>query len=114
MICTDSACIFSLIIIATNFLFASFLLRCRKGILLGVFFVTAGSSLDPQTVVNEWPTLLAGIAAFIAIKFSVIFSAGEFALGLTRADAARVGLLLAGGGEFAFVIFKLAEGEIER
>lgn len=49
--------------------------------------------------------------AFIAIKFSVIFSAGEFALGLSRADAARVGLLLAGGGEFAFVIFKLAEGE---
>lgn len=83
-----------------------------EGILLGVFFVTAGASLDPQTVITEWPTLLAGIAAFIAIKFSVIFSAGEFALGLSRADAARVGLLLAGGGEFAFVIFKLAEGEI--
>ena len=82
-----------------------------EGILLGVFFVTAGASLDPQTVITEWPTLLAGIAAFIAIKFSVIFSAGEFALGLSRADAARVGLLLAGGGEFAFVIFKLAEGE---
>jgi len=82
-----------------------------EGILLGVFFVTAGASLDPQTVITEWTTLLAGIAAFIAIKFSVIFSAGEFALGLTRADAARVGLLLAGGGEFAFVIFKLAEGE---
>jgi len=80
-----------------------------EGILLGVFFVTAGASLDPQTVITEWPTLLAGIAAFLAIKFSVIFSAGEFALGLTRADAARVGLLLAGGGEFAFVIFKLAE-----
>ena len=83
-----------------------------EGILLGVFFVTAGASLDPQTVITEWPTLLAGIAAFIAIKFSVIFSAGELALGLSRADAARVGLLLAGGGEFAFVVFKLAEGEI--
>lgn len=80
-----------------------------EGILLGVFFVTAGASLDPTTVITEWPTLLAGIAAFIAIKFSVIFAAGEFGLGLTRADSARVGLLLAGGGEFAFVIFKLAE-----
>ena len=80
-----------------------------EGILLGVFFVTAGASLDPQTVVQEWPTLVTGIAAFIAIKIGVIFSAGEFALGLTRADSARVALLLAGGGEFAFVIFKLAE-----
>ena len=80
-----------------------------EGILLGVFFVTAGASLDPATVMTEWPTLLVGIAAFLAIKFSVIFAAGEFGLGLSRADSARVGILLAGGGEFAFVVFKLAE-----
>jgi hypothetical protein len=41
------------------------------------------------------------------IKFGVIYSGGG-ALGLSKADAARVGLLLAGGGEFAFVIFNLA------
>ena len=79
-----------------------------EGILLGVFFVTAGASLDPQTVITEWPTLLAGIAAFIAVKFAIVLSAGELALGLTRADAVKVAFLLAGGGEFAFVIFKLA------
>ena len=79
-----------------------------EGILLGIFFTTAGASLDPQTVIEQWPTLLVGISTFIAIKFSVIFAAGEFALGLSRADSARIGLLLAGGGEFAFVIFKLA------
>ena len=80
-----------------------------EGILLGVFFVTAGASLDPMLVLHEWPTLLAGISAFLAMKTAVIFTAGEFALGLSRADAVRVSLLLAGGGEFAFVIFKLAE-----
>lgn len=79
-----------------------------ESILLGVFFVTAGASLDPQTVVEQWPTLLAGISAFIFVKFGVVFTAGQFALGLTRADAVRVAFLLAGGGEFAFVIFKLA------
>ena len=79
-----------------------------EGILLGVFFVTAGASLDPQTVVAEWPTLLAGISTFIAVKFGVVLAAGEFALGLTRAEALRVAFLLAGGGEFAFVVFKLA------
>ena len=78
------------------------------GILLGVFFVTAGASLDPLTVLQEWPTLAAGIGVFLAVKFGVVLSAGEFALGLTRAQALRVAFLLAGGGEFAFVVFKLA------
>lgn len=51
--------------------------------------------------------MLVGISSFLIIKFGVIYSGGG-ALGLTKADAARVGLLLAGGGEFAFVIFNLA------
>jgi len=80
-----------------------------EGILLGVFFVTAGASLDPMTCITQWPTLLAGITTFIVIKIIIIFAAGGFALGLTRADSARVALLLAGGGEFAFVVFKVAE-----
>ena len=80
-----------------------------EGILLGVFFVTAGASLDPLVCLDQWSTLLAGIAAFITIKVGIILAAGQFALGLTRADSARVALLLAGGGEFAFVVFKLAK-----
>jgi len=78
-----------------------------EGILLGVFFITAGSALDPTTVIQCWPTLLVGITSFLLIKFGVIYSAGG-ALELSKADAARVGLLLAGGGEFAFVVFNLA------
>lgn len=75
--------------------------------MLGVFFVTAGSALDPQTVIDCFPTLVVGITSFLIIKFSVIFRSGG-ALGLSKGDAARVGLLLAGGGEFAFVVFNLA------
>ena len=81
-----------------------------EGILLGVFFMTAGANLDPGLCLQEWPTLLTGIVAFIGVKAAIIFAAGEFALGLTRAESVRIGLLLAGGGEFAFVIFKLSEG----
>jgi len=80
-----------------------------EGILLGVFFMTAGANLDPGLVLREWPTLATGILAFIGTKAGILFVAGEFALGLSRADAARVALLLSGGGEFAFVVFKLAE-----
>ena len=79
-----------------------------EGILLGVFFMTAGAELDPQLTLREWPTLLTGILAFIATKAAVLFAAGP-SLGLQRAEAAKVALLLAGGGEFALVIFKLAE-----
>jgi hypothetical protein len=78
-----------------------------EGILLGVFFVTAGSALDPTIVAEYWPTLVAGISAFLLIKFSVIYAGGG-ALGLTKGDSARIGILLAGGGEFAFVVFNLA------
>lgn len=72
-----------------------------------MFFITAGSALDPVTVIECWPTLLVGIASFLVIKFAVIYSGGA-ALGLSKGDSARVGLLLAGGGEFAFVVFNLA------
>lgn len=80
-----------------------------EGILLGVFFMTAGATLDPGLCVQEWPTLLTGILAFLGAKALVLLVAGELALGLSRADAVRVAFLLAGGGEFAFVVFKLAQ-----
>ena len=36
-----------------------------EGILLGVFFMTAGANLDPALCVQEWPTLATGIFAFL-------------------------------------------------
>ena len=81
-----------------------------EGILLGVFFLTAGATLDPALVLHEWPTLLTGIIIFILAKAGLLLIAGESALGLrSRADAVRVAVLLSGGGEFAFIIFRLAE-----
>ena len=41
-----------------------------------------------------------GILAFIAVKAAVLFAAGP-SLGLSRAEAAKVAILLAGGGEYA-------------
>ena len=81
-----------------------------EGILLGVFFLTAGATLDPALVLREWPTLLTGIVIFILVKAGLLLVAGEVSLGLrSRADAVRVAVLLSGGGEFAFIIFRIAE-----
>uniref|UniRef100_A0A7R9ZDG1 Calmodulin n=1 Tax=Pseudictyota dubia TaxID=2749911 RepID=A0A7R9ZDG1_9STRA len=82
--------------------------RPFEGILLGIFFLTAGASLDLSIVVAQLPTLLAGIIVFILVKAAVLFAAGP-ALGLTRAQSARVAITLSGGGEFSFVLFKLAQ-----
>lgn len=79
-----------------------------EGILLGIFFITAGANLDPNVVLQEWPTLFTGIGVFIAVKACIIFITGP-SLGLTKGQSARVALALAGGGEFAFVLFQLAE-----
>lgn len=79
-----------------------------EGILLGIFFMTAGAELDPGVVLKEWPTLIVGISAFLVTKSLVLFASGP-ALGLSRAEAARVALTLSGGGEFSFVLFKVAQ-----
>eukprot|EP00536_Pseudo-nitzschia_multiseries_P005696 jgi/Psemu1/191131/e_gw1.110.14.1 len=79
-----------------------------EGILLGIFFITAGANLDPLLVIQEWPTLTAGILIFILTKAGIIFASGP-SLGLTTAESARVALVLSGGGEFAFVVFQLAQ-----
>ena len=70
--------------------------------------MTAGAELDPVVALRELPTLLVGISAFITTKAGILFASGP-GLGLTRAESIRVALTLAGGGEFSFVLFKLAQ-----
>ncbi len=83
-------------------------IRPFEGILLGVFFMAAGAGFDPGLVAQELPTLTLGVVAFLAVKCAVLFASGP-AFGLDVPRAARVAVLLSPGGEFAFIIFKLAE-----
>ena len=69
-----------------------------EGILLGIFFMTAGASLDPGLCVEEWPTVLTGVVGLILIKAAAVF-VGAAGSSLSLADSARVSLLIAGGGE---------------
>ncbi|KAM0061062.1 putative regulator of K+ conductance, cation/H+ exchanger, NAD(P)-binding domain superfamily [Helianthus debilis subsp. tardiflorus] len=55
-------------------------IRPFRGLLLGLFFVTTGTSIDTQLLLREWPNVLSLLA----------------------------GLLLSQGGEFGFVVFSLA------
>jgi Kef-type K+ transport system membrane component KefB len=57
---------------------------------------------------QEWPTVLALTAGLIAFKSIITTLLGPL-FGLSRSDSVRTGLLLAGGGEFAFVVLTLAD-----
>lgn len=79
-----------------------------KGLLLGLFFLTTGASVDPMVISNDLPTVLALLFGLIAFKAVIVAAIGPF-FKLTRAESAKLGLLLSGGGEFAFVILTLAD-----
>ncbi len=78
-----------------------------RGVFLSLFFVTVGMGIDPALVVHEAPLLLGGLAVLLAAKFAVLLAMGRL-IGLSTGLAAQVALLLAQGGEFAFVVFTLA------
>ncbi|XP_024364445.1 K(+) efflux antiporter 3, chloroplastic isoform X2 [Physcomitrium patens] len=82
-------------------------IRPFRGLLLGLFFVTTGTSIDIQLLVREWPNVLALLGGLIAIKTAIITAIGP-RVGLTLSESVRTGLLLSQGGEFAFVVFSLA------
>lgn len=82
-------------------------IRPFRGLLLGLFFVTTGTSIDIQLLLREWPNVLTLLGGLIAIKTAIITTVGPF-VGLSLPESVRIGLLLSQGGEFAFVVFSLA------
>ena len=78
-----------------------------RGILLGLFFLAVGMSLDLSAIVAHWPTILGFTALFIAVKGAAIFAVARALGSSTREGIDRVALF-AQGGEFAFVLYSAA------
>ncbi len=78
-----------------------------RGILLGLFFLSVGMSLDLAVVIDEWGLVIAGLLAFMAAKaLGIYLIARLFRAG--RREAAHRAALFAQGGEFAFVLYSAA------
>ncbi len=80
-----------------------------RGILLGLFFLSVGMSLDIGIIAAEWPLVAGGVLAFMAVKAAGIYGVARVA----RSDhdtAVRRAALFAQGGEFAFVLYAAALG----
>ncbi|THG04569.1 hypothetical protein TEA_028229 [Camellia sinensis var. sinensis] len=75
-----------------------------RGLLLGLFFMTVGMSIDPNLLVSNFPVIMGTLALLIGGKTILVAVVGRL-FGISIISAIRVGLLLAPGGEFAFVAF---------
>lgn len=78
-----------------------------KGMLLGLFFIAIGMTMDLRLLAASPWLILAMGAALLMIKTLVLFCIAR-ALKVGARDALRFGLLLSQGGEFAFVLFTQA------
>jgi glutathione-regulated potassium-efflux system protein KefB len=78
-----------------------------RGILLGLFFIAVGMSLDFVLIARDWRFILATVLAYMALKGVGIYAVARV-LGTNRREAILRTVLFAQGGEFAFVLYSAA------
>lgn len=85
-----------------------------KGLLIGVFFVTVGMSVDFAAALPSVHLVIAGAVSVIVVKTAFTFVAARL-MRVERPDAAEASVLLAQTGEFALVVLGLlgARGVLE-
>ena len=81
-----------------------------RGLLLGLFFITVGASLDFRVVATQPLRLAGAVVGIMALKGVVMFFLARLDK-LDRRDAAAVAVSLSQVGEFAFVLIGLIAGD---
>ena len=82
-----------------------------KGLLLGLFFIAVGMSIDFGVLMAHPGLMAAVVIGFLLLKFGVIYGIG-MAMGVPFQQRPVFTLLLAQGGEFAFVVFQSAGPDV--
>ena len=78
-----------------------------RAILLGLFFLSVGMSLDLAVVAADWRIVIGGVIAFMAVKAVAIYGVARL-FKATEREAVERAVLFAQGGEFAFVLYGAA------
>ena len=79
-----------------------------KGLLLGLFFIAVGMSIDFAVVLAHPVLMAAVVAGFLALKALVLWGLAH-KIGLPLLERPVYLVLLAQGGEFGFVVFQTAQ-----
>ncbi|TWF57314.1 monovalent cation:proton antiporter-2 (CPA2) family protein [Neorhizobium alkalisoli] len=78
-----------------------------RGLLLALFFVAVGLSLEVDVILDNLLFLIPAVAAFMVVKAVVVYALCRL-WGSPHNDAVRIAFLLPQGGEFGFVLFTTA------
>ena len=78
-----------------------------RSLLMGLFFVAVGMSLDVYLVMENWMIVAAGVAVVMIVKGLYLWGLSRGS-GSSNSDAMRIAVTLPQGGEFAFVLFTAA------
>jgi glutathione-regulated potassium-efflux system ancillary protein KefC len=81
-----------------------------KGLLLGLFFIGVGMSVDFSLLLHNPLFVIGLVAVLITTKMAVLFALGRY-FGLPPSQIPMFAFLLVAGGEFAFVLFSVATGD---
>ncbi|GLK62961.1 potassium transporter [Paracoccus kondratievae] len=78
-----------------------------RGLLLGLFFLGVGMALDLRIIAGNWALIAICVPAYMLLKMLVIYCVGR-TLRASRSEALERAVLMAQGGEFAFVLYSSA------
>lgn len=78
-----------------------------RGILLGLFFLAVGMALDLSVIAANWQLIAVSVAALMVLKAAIIYGVARVTRA-SHAEALERTVLMAQGGEFAFVLYSAA------
>ncbi|UJF19207.1 glutathione-regulated potassium-efflux system protein KefB [Vibrio sp. SS-MA-C1-2] len=81
-----------------------------KGLLLGLFFISVGMTVNLELFVEQPLIILGCVAALIAIKMAVLYGLARL-WKIGSKSRSQLSVILSQGGEFAFVLFTAARAE---
>lgn len=81
-----------------------------RSLLMGLFFVAVGMSLDLGLIGRQWYVVAVAVPALMLVKGLVLWGLARL-FGSPNADALRIAVTLPQGGEFAFVLFSAATAQ---
>ncbi len=81
-----------------------------RGLLLGLFFLGVGMALDLNVVMNNWMLIVSGVSALMVVKSIAIYVIARLSKS-SHMEAMDRAVLMAQGGEFAFVLYAAATSQ---
>jgi CPA2 family monovalent cation:H+ antiporter-2 len=79
-----------------------------KGLLIGLFFITVGMTVDLRAVWQSIDKVIVGVVLLLTAKSMILYPANRL-FGVQSGVAIEAAILLAQAGEFGFIVIKLGQ-----